>query len=111
MQKTASMSGVRAPFTVRGSPNLAPKRSLTAHRRIAVTPVRAVATTTGTELIAEAGIASLQGTSRKQNEDRFSLDVSDLEISILQLNYSPRKLDHLLFRALSNYIVSFCYLH
>ena len=78
MQKTASMAGARVPFVVARSSNLAPRRSLTAHRRLAVTPVQAAATTVGTELIAQTGIASLQGTSRKRNEDRFALDVSDL---------------------------------
>lgn len=80
MQKSV-LSSQRASLVAPGLGKLAPRRCLSTPRRAALAPPQAAVATQGTELIKEAGIASNQGTARKQNEDRFSLDVGDLVLS------------------------------
>ncbi len=65
----------RASLVAHGLGNLSPRRCLSTPHKAALSPIQATVATQGTELIKETGIASNQGTSRKQNEDRFSLDV------------------------------------
>jgi hypothetical protein len=77
MQKSI-LSSQRASLVAPGLGNLAPRTSLSIPRRAVLSPIQAAVATQGTELIKETGICSNQGTARKQNEDRFSLDVGDL---------------------------------
>jgi hypothetical protein len=85
MQKSV-LSSQRASVVAPGLGNLVPRRCLsTPSRRAALAPIQAAVATQGTELIKEAGIASNQGTARKQNEDRLSLDVGDLVLSSINI--------------------------
>jgi len=78
--KKSVLPSQRASLVAPGLGNLAPRRCLSTPRRAAVAPTQAAVATQGTELIKEAGIASNQGTARKQNEDRLSLDVGEFVV-------------------------------
>ena len=75
MQQRVCISSQRGSLVAPGQSNLAPRRCQTTPRRAALAPIHAAVAAQGTDLIKESGIASNQGTARKQNEDRFALDV------------------------------------
>ena len=75
MQQKVCISTQRASLVAPGLSNLAPRRCFSTSHRAAFAPIQAAVAAQGTELIKETGIVSNQGTARKQNEDRFAVDV------------------------------------